>query len=36
MLAVKNYKFWFCAGSQDLYGDAVLANVAASFDLAQL
>ena len=29
MLAVKNYKFWFCAGSQDLYGDAVLANVAA-------
>ena len=29
MKAVKNYKFWFCAGSQDLYGDAVLANVAA-------
>ena len=28
MKAVKNYKFWFCAGSQDLYGDAVLANVA--------
>ena len=21
MLAVKNYKFWFCTGSQDLYGD---------------
>ena len=19
MLAVKNYKFWFCTGSQDLY-----------------
>ena len=29
MKAAKNYKFWFCAGSQDLYGDAVLANVAA-------
>ena len=28
MKTVKNYKFWFCAGSQDLYGDAVLANVA--------
>jgi len=28
MKAVKNYKFWFCAGSQDLYGDAVLENVA--------
>ena len=28
MLAVKNYKFWFCVGSQDLYGDEVLANVA--------
>ena len=28
MKANKNYKFWFCAGSQDLYGDAVLANVA--------
>ncbi len=24
----KNYKFWFCTGSQDLYGDACLANVA--------
>ena len=29
MLSVRNYKFWFCAGSQDLYGDEVLANVAA-------
>ena len=29
MLAVKNYKFWFCTGSQDLYGDECLANVAA-------
>lgn len=29
MLQKKDYKFWFCAGSQDLYGDAVLANVAA-------
>ena len=28
MKNVKNYKFWFCAGSQDLYGDAVLENVA--------
>lgn len=24
----KNYKFWFCTGSQDLYGDACLAKVA--------
>ncbi len=24
-----NYKFWFCAGSQDLYGDEVLEHVAA-------
>lgn len=23
----KNYKFWFCTGSQDLYGDECLANV---------
>lgn len=29
MLQKKDYKFWFCAGSQDLYGDVVLANVAA-------
>lgn len=28
MLAVKNYKFWFCTGSQDLYGDECLHNVA--------
>lgn len=28
MLEVKNYKFWFCTGSQDLYGDECLANVA--------
>jgi L-arabinose isomerase len=25
----KNYQFWFCTGSQDLYGDECLANVAA-------
>ena len=24
----KSYKFWFCTGSQDLYGDECLANVA--------
>ena len=24
----KDYKFWFCTGSQDLYGDACLAKVA--------
>ena len=24
----KNYKFWFCTGSQDLYGDECLKNVA--------
>ncbi len=28
MLATRNYKFWFCTGSQDLYGDECLANVA--------
>lgn len=28
MLKVKNYQFWFCTGSQDLYGDECLANVA--------
>ena len=28
MKAAKNYKFWFCTGSQDLYGDECLANVA--------
>ena len=29
MLGCKDYKFWFCTGSQDLYGDECLANVAA-------
>lgn len=24
----KDYKFWFCTGSQDLYGDECLKNVA--------
>ena len=24
----KAYKFWFCTGSQDLYGDECLAHVA--------
>ena len=24
----KNYKFWFCTGSQDLYGDECLQKVA--------
>lgn len=28
MLLSKDYKFWFCTGSQDLYGDACLAKVA--------
>ena len=28
MLKRKNYKFWFCTGSQDLYGDECLAHVA--------
>ncbi len=28
MTTVKNYKFWFCTGSQDLYGDECLAHVA--------
>lgn len=28
MKAAKNYKFWFCTGSQDLYGDECLKNVA--------
>lgn len=28
MKAMKNYKFWFCTGSQDLYGDECLAKVA--------
>ena len=28
MLLQKEYKFWFCTGSQDLYGDECLAKVA--------
>ena len=28
MLKAKNYQFWFCTGSQDLYGDECLAHVA--------
>ena len=28
MKAMKNYKFWFCTGSQDLYGDECLRKVA--------
>lgn len=28
MLKIKEYKFWFCTGSQDLYGDECLAHVA--------
>ena len=28
MLKMKDYKFWFCTGSQDLYGDECLAHVA--------
>ncbi|MDD2971578.1 MAG: L-arabinose isomerase [Lachnospiraceae bacterium] len=28
MKAGKDYKFWFCTGSQDLYGDECLAKVA--------
>ena len=28
MLQKKEYKFWFCTGSQDLYGDECLAKVA--------
>ena len=28
MLTGKNYKFWFCTGSQDLYGDECLRKVA--------
>ncbi len=28
MLQTKQYKFWFCTGSQDLYGDACLEKVA--------
>lgn len=28
MLEAKKYQFWFCTGSQDLYGDECLAHVA--------
>ena len=28
MLKGKNYQFWFCTGSQDLYGDECLRKVA--------
>ena len=28
MLEKKNYQFWFCTGSQDLYGEECLAHVA--------
>lgn len=28
MIPQKNYQFWFCTGSQDLYGEECLANVA--------
>ena len=28
MLKQKEYKFWFCTGSQVLYGDECLAHVA--------
>ncbi|MDO4321645.1 MAG: L-arabinose isomerase [Lachnospiraceae bacterium] len=28
MLAAKKYQFWFCTGSQDLYGEECLAHVA--------
>ena len=28
MLTCKEYKFWFCTGSQDLYGEECLAHVA--------
>ena len=28
MLEIKKYQFWFCTGSQDLYGDECLAHVA--------
>ena len=28
MLNIKQYEFWFCTGSQDLYGSECLAHVA--------
>ena len=33
MIQQKNYKFWFCTGSQDLYGDECLAHVAEHADV---
>ena len=27
-MELKKYQFWFCTGSQDLYGDECLAKVA--------
>ena len=29
METTKKYQFWFCTGSQDLYGDECLSHVAA-------
>ena len=26
MVTGRNYKFWFCTGSQDLYGDECLSK----------
>ena len=31
MIQQKNYKFWFCTGSQDLYGDECLATCGRAF-----
>ena len=31
MLTGKNYKFWFCTGSQDLYGDECLSKSSRTF-----
>ena len=28
LMTEKKYKYWFCTGSQDLYGDECLAHVA--------
>ena len=28
MIEIKKYIFWFCTGSQDLYGEECLKNVA--------
>lgn len=32
----KNYKFWFATGSQDLYGDECLRNVAEHMPLSHI